>query len=123
MTYLSVEDLLVLAGDLGVGPLRDLGLLESASHRPSASLWGTEAYPSLELKAAALLDSLVNSHPLVDGNERLGWLATAVFMDFNGKPIDAPDDEAYELVISLAAGRVALDDVERALEAWVRSSR
>lgn len=57
---------------LGVGPVRDLGLLESAAHRPTTSLWGQEAYPALKLKAAALMDSLVNSHPLVDGNKRLG---------------------------------------------------
>ena len=76
--FLSTEDLLTLVTDLGVGPVRDLGLLESAAHRPTTSLWGQEAYPALELKAAALMDSLVNNHPLVD-DKRLGWLATLVF--------------------------------------------
>lgn len=77
--HLDVEDLLTLAADLGVGPVRDLGLLDSAAHRPTATLWGREVYPSLEEKAAALLESVVRNHALVDGNKRLGWLAAVVF--------------------------------------------
>lgn len=110
----------MLAEDLGVGPVRDLGLLESAAHRPTTSLWGQEAYPSLELKAAALLDSLVNNHPLVDGNKRLGWLATLVFLDLNGVWIEAPDEDAYELVIAVASGVTHLDEVAKALVMWSR---
>lgn len=83
--YLTVEDLLRLVEDLDVGPVRDLGLLEAAAHRPTTSLWGREAYPALEEKAAALLESVVGTHPLVDGNKRLGWLATVVFLDLNGR--------------------------------------
>lgn len=82
--FLSLEDLLALVGDLQVGPIRDLGLLEAAAHRPTTQLWGDEAYPSIHLKAAALLESLVRNHPLVDGNKRLGWLATFVFYSING---------------------------------------
>lgn len=119
--FLAREDLLALAQDLGVGPVRDLGLLESAAHRPTTSLWGQEAYPSLEQKAAALLDSLVNNLPLVDGNKRLGWLATLVFLDLNGVWIEAPDDDAYELVIAVAAGSATLDEVAELLKAWSRS--
>lgn len=95
--YLSLEDLLVLVDDLLVGPLRDLGLLDSAAHRPQTSLWGREAYPALDEKAAALLESLVRNHPLVDGNKRLGWLATVVFLDVNAAWVEAPDEAAYDL--------------------------
>ncbi|GAA1718806.1 type II toxin-antitoxin system death-on-curing family toxin [Propioniferax innocua] len=118
--FLSTEDLLTLVTDLGVGPVRDLGLLESAAHRPTTSLWGQEAYPALELKAAALMDSLVNNHPLVDGNKRLGWLATLVFLDLNGVWIEASDDDAYDLVITVASGQVVLADVADALADWAR---
>lgn len=118
--FLTTEDLMALAEDLGVGPVRDLGLLESAVHRPMTSLWGQDAYPSLELKAAALLDSVVNNHPLVDGNKRLGWLATLVFLDLNGVWIEAPDDDAYELVIAVASGAAHLNAVAEALVAWSR---
>lgn len=118
--FLSTEDLLTLVTDLGVGPVRDLGLLESAAHRATTSLWGQEAYPALELKAAALMDSLVNNHPLVDGNKRLGWLATLVFLDLNGVWIEAPDDDAYDLVITVASGQVVLADVADVLAGWAK---
>lgn len=116
--FLAFEDLLALVDDLGVGPVRDLGLLASAVHRPTVSLWGTEAYPTLELKAAVLMDSIVNNHPLVDGNKRLGWLAALVFLDLNGVWIEAPDDDAYDLVMALARGDISPDQVAISLAEW-----
>ncbi|MDO5635240.1 MAG: type II toxin-antitoxin system death-on-curing family toxin [Micrococcus sp.] len=118
--YLTTEDLLSLVDDLGVGPVRDVGLLESAAHRPTTSLWGSDAYVSLSLKAAALLDSVVNNHALVDGNKRLGWLATVVFLDVNGIWIEAPDEDAYDLVIAVASGSVSLVKVSNSLESWAQ---
>lgn len=76
---------------LGVGPIRDLDLLGSATHRPTTSLYGHEAYPSLDDKAAVLLESLVRNHALVDDNERIGWVAVVVFYGLNGVDLDAPD--------------------------------
>ena len=75
--HLTLDDLLVLVEDLEIGPVRDAGLLESAVHRPTTTLWGREAYPTLDEKAAALLHSLVANHALVDGNKRLGWLRSS----------------------------------------------
>ena len=117
-TYLSLEDLLTLIEDLQVGPLTDLGLLDSAAHRPQATLWGQEAYPTLDEKAAALLESIVRNHPLVDGNKRLGWLATVVFLDINGAWIEAPDDDAYNLVIAVASGQADLQQIAATLAQW-----
>lgn len=116
--FLSIEDLLALGDDLGVGPVRDVGLLESSARRPATSLWGSDAYPTLFLKAAALLDSLVNNRALVDGNKRLGWLATVVFLDTNGIWIDAPDDAAYQLVMMLASDAATPVEIAGALESW-----
>lgn len=116
--FLDVEDLLGLIEDLKVGPLKDVGLLESAARRPATSLWGQDAYPSLELKAAALIDSLVNNHALVDGNKRLGWLATLVFLDINGVWIEAPDEDAYDLVIAVANSEIGLPEIAGALARW-----
>lgn len=116
--YLSLEDLLVLARDLGVGPVRDLGLLDSAASRPRTSLYGVEAYASLDEKAAVLLESVVRGHPLVDGNKRLGWLAVVVFYGLNGRNLDAPDDEAYELVVSVAEGRADYHHVAGSFQEW-----
>lgn len=116
--HLTVEDLLALVEDLDIGPVRDVGLLEAAAHRPTTSLWGREAYPDLEQKAAALLESIVGTRPLVDGNTRLGWLATVVFLDLNGRWLDAPDDEAYDLVIAVSSGEADLPRITDTLRRW-----
>ena len=116
--YLTLEDALSLIEDLTVGPVRDLGLLDSALHRPATMLWGHDAYATIDEKAAALLDSLVRNHPLVDGNKPLGWLTTLVFLDINGHWVEAPDDDAYQLVMDVAAGRLSLKEITEALSQW-----
>lgn len=118
MRYLDVEDLLALARDLGVMPVRDLGLLDAAAYRPQVTVLGHDAYPSIHQKAAALLESLVRNHPLVDGNKRLGWLGVVVFYGMNGVEFDAPDDAAYDLVIAVATGSTSVPDIAAALAAW-----
>lgn len=120
--HLDLEDLLFLVDELGVGPVRDLGLLESAAHRPTTSLWGDEVYPDFPTKAAVLLESLVRHHPLVDGNKRLGWLAVVVFHGLNGVELEAPDDEAYELVVDMAAGRCSTERAAERLRVWADES-
>ena len=117
-TYLTLEDLLGLVDDLGVGPIRDLGLLDSAAYRPSASIYGQDAYPTLDEKSAVLLESIVGNHPLVDGNKRLGWLALVVFFGINDVALHAPDDEAYDLVIAVASGEVDHHVIARILTDW-----
>jgi death on curing protein len=109
--YLTVEQALRIARTAVGGPVqvRDIGLLEAAVHRPRARVLGQDAYPDLTGRAAALLHSLARNHPLVDGNKRLAWLATYVFLAKNGVVIDPDDDEAYDLVIAVAAGTI--DDV------------
>ena len=109
--YLTLEDLVELVRRLGAGPIRDLGLLDSALARPRSSAFGADAYPSIELKAAALLHSLVRNHALVDGNKRLGWLATAVFVDLNGRAIAMDDSEAFDLVMEVAEGRLDVEAI------------
>jgi death-on-curing protein len=115
---LTIEDLLSLVEDLGVGPVRDVGLLDSAAHRPGAVLYGHEAYADVDRKAAALLDSLVGNHALVDGNKRLGWLAVVVFYGLNDVDLDAPDDPTYELVMSVARREVSTDEIAATLARW-----
>ena len=87
---------------LGIGPVRDVGLLDSAVMRPRSSAFREDSYPTLELKAAALLHSLTNNHALLDGNKRIAWLATVVFCDLNGVEPGLTDDEAFELVWEIA---------------------
>lgn len=109
--YLDLEDLLALVRKLGAGPVRDVGLLDAAVARPRSSAFGADAYPGLELKAAALLHSIVRNHALVDGNKRLAWLATVVFLELNSKPLEMDDDSAFELVMGAAEGSLDLEDI------------
>ena len=118
--YLQLEDLLALIDELGVGPVRDLGLLDSAAHRPQTSLFGEDAYPDLHTKAAVLLESLTRNRALVDGNKRLGWVAVVVFYGLNGLAVDAPEDSAYDLVIGVATGDLSPDEAASQLSDWAR---
>ncbi|RZU32473.1 type II toxin-antitoxin system death-on-curing family toxin [Blastococcus saxobsidens] len=118
--YLDIEDLLALTRQLGAGPIRDIGLLDSAAGRPRAQAFGQDAYQTLPLKAAALLHSIVRNHALVDGNKRLGWLATAVFLDLNGHAPDLEDDAAFGLVMDVAAGGVDVEAIASRLRVLPR---
>ena len=110
MIFLETEDLLHIAKRvLRAVELRDAGLLEAAVARPRASAFGEGAYPSIHDKAAALLHSLVRNHALVDGNKRLGLAALIAFYGMNGIRLTHTNDEAYDLIMAVAAGE--LDDV------------
>jgi death on curing protein len=109
--FLGLEDLLALVRLGGIGPVADLGLLDSSAARPRSSAFGVDAYESLDLKAAALLHSIARNHTLVDGNKRLAWLATVVFLDLNGHEPDVGDDEAFNLVMDVAQGVVELAEI------------
>jgi death on curing protein len=113
--YLSLEDVLSLAAALGVGPVRDMGLLDSACHRPRSGFLGQEAYPTLRGKAAALMHSLACNHALLDGNKRLALLATVVFLRINGHHLALSDDEAFDLTLAVAAGQLDSEEIEKRL--------
>jgi death-on-curing protein len=123
--YLDVDDLIALAAAL-LGeppPVRDVGLLAAAAARPQASAFGDDAYPDLWTKAAALLHSVVKNHPLVVGNKRLGWLASAVFLDLNGTdPTEASNDDIYDLVMHVAAHPIEVDKLAQRLRAIVNTN-
>ncbi|OEU87203.1 phage killer protein [Streptomyces abyssalis] len=109
MKYLTVQealDLAQLACSEQEVAVRDVGLLSSALLRPKSQMFGVEAYPDLFEKAAALMHSLVLNRPLVDGNKRLAWMSTVVFLDLNGTDMaDVDQGSAYELVMDIAAGK------------------
>ncbi|MEU5343224.1 MULTISPECIES: Fic family protein [unclassified Streptomyces] len=109
MHYLTLPELLNLAKRLGVDEVRDYGLLDSALARPQSSVFGQDAYPNVWEKAAALMESLARNHALVDGNKRIAWYATWVFLHVNGHPLDAEFDvdEAEAFVLDVCQG--ALD--------------
>jgi len=118
--YLTIEDLLGLVRALEAGPVRDLGLLDSAAARPRSSVFGQDAYPTLERKAAALLHSLVRNHTLVDGNKRIAWLATVVFLDLNSHSSGCTHEQAFELVMRAAVGETDVPEIAHELRVQPR---
>jgi death-on-curing protein len=120
--YLDVDDLVALTTIL-LGeprPIRDVGLLGAAAARPQTTVFGEDAYPTIWLKAAALLQSVVKNHALIDGNKRLGWLATGVFLELNGLSVsDLSDDAVYDLVIDVAATDSAIEQIAASLQRLV----
>jgi death on curing protein len=110
--YLEVADLMLIARRV-VGEdvhVRDAGLLAAAAARPAATVLGTDAYPDLYRKAAALMHSLAQNHALVDGNKRLCLAAGIVFLGINGLRLTLSNDQAYNLVMEIAAG--GLSDID-----------
>lgn len=121
--YLSTEDLLHLAARIGVLDVRDMGLLDSAAMRPQSVVFGTESYPMLADKAAALMESIVGNHPLVDGNKRLGFAAVSLFYEMNGVPLRITNDQAYEFTIKVASGKAKYKEIAQQLAEWTNSTR
>jgi death on curing protein len=104
--YLTLEELLYVAErTLGHDcAVRDYGLLEAAVARPQATVFGQDAYPDLDAKAAGLLHSVARNHALIDGNKRLALAAIIAFYGLNGRRLTMTNDAAYDLVIGVAAG-------------------
>jgi death-on-curing protein len=120
--HLDLDDLLAAAeAALGRSPeVRDVGILEAAVARARASVFGEDAYPDVHAKAAALLQSIVTGHALIDGNKRLGWVSARLFYRLNGKDLRAPVDDAFDLVVSIADGSLRdVPDIAARLRAWV----
>lgn len=116
--YLSVEDLLeIAAGVIEHVVVRDAGLLAAAATRPRMTVFGDDAYPAFEDKAAALLHSLVSNHALVDGNKRLAWSAARIFCLLNGRDLTYTVDEAEDLMLSAASGQLDVPQIST----WIES--
>jgi death-on-curing protein len=113
MKYLTSEQVLFIHARLiaetgGSHGVRDLARLESAVARPQAVFGGKELYPDVFLKAAALLDSLINNHPFVDGNKRTGITAAALFLQANGKQLTANTADLEEFTLQATTSHLDL---------------
>ena len=109
MNYLTSAQVLFIHARLiaetgGAAGLRDLGLLEAAVARPQATFDGADLYPDRWAKAAALMASLVQSHPFVDGNKRVGVTAAGIFLQRNGLRLTATNDEVEAFALAVAQG-------------------
>lgn len=101
---------LITAANIFLGQpaaVRDWGLLESALARPKACVFGEDAYPTIHEKAAALLESLIKNHALVDGNKRTAWFAVCLFYELNSFTVDAAEDDRFNVVIDVVEGQLA----------------
>jgi death-on-curing protein len=119
--YLDLDDLVMIARRTIGADVRvaDYGLLESARARPRASIFGSDAYPDLHLKAAALFQSLARNHALVDGNRRLAWTACRTFLAINGEWISAPEDDRFDFVVrATTAAQGDIHEIAEQLRAW-----
>ena len=118
MTYLTVEQVLFLHGRLieetgGSHGVRDIGLLQSAVARPQATFEGEEMYADVFSKAAALMESLVGSHPFVDGNKRTGVAAAGIFLTRNGWTREVSNPELEDFALRVAGGELSVAEIAR----------
>jgi death-on-curing protein len=122
MRYLTLGEVLelyqrIIAQSGGLAGVRDLDALESALTQPRMTFGNRELYPTLVDKAAALGFSLIQNHPFVDGNKRIGHAAMETFLVLNGFEIDASVDEQEQIILQVALGKLKRDD----FTAWLRA--
>jgi death-on-curing protein len=105
--YLELEDALQQIAAVGFY-VKDLGLLDSALARPKTTLFGEDVYPTLELKAAAMVHSIIKNHAMVDGNKRTSWFMLSSFLYINGYFIEMTADEGMEFTLGIATDKLSL---------------
>jgi len=113
MKYLSPEQILFIHARVidetgGSHGVLDLERLKGAANRPQAVFENRELYPDIFLKAAALLDALVNDHPFIDGNKRTGIISAALFLQANGWHVTTGNEELVEFTLQVAVSYPAL---------------
>lgn len=112
VVFLTLDEVLALHADQierygGRPGIRDIGLLDSALHAPSATFGGQFLHANLWEMAAAHLYHIARNHPFIDGNKRVGLMAMLAFLGLNSLRLDAPEGELFELVAGVAAGKVS----------------
>jgi death-on-curing protein len=118
--FLELEECLDLIKDLGF-TVKDVGLLDSAVMRPQATAFGEFAYPTFELMAAAMHQSLVKNHPLVDGNKRTAWLILNAFMRFNSYALLMTTEEGMDFTLGVAEGRYEIEQAAELIRTHLRA--
>jgi death-on-curing protein len=113
--YLHKQIIGATGGSHGV---RDKGLMESAVYRPQSSFGGQDFYPDLFLKTAVLGYSLINNHPFVDGNKRVGFESMRLMLRMNGYDIHASQSNKYSFVMDIAEGNMG----EQEIADWIKTN-
>ena len=113
--YLSLEDALTQVKAFGFY-VKDPGLLEAALSRPKTTVFGEDAYPTLHLKAAAMMHSIIKNHPMIDGNKRTSWLLMVSFLWINGYQHNMTTEEGFNLTLGIAESRLELEAAATIIE-------
>jgi death on curing protein len=108
---------LLIESSGGAPGLRDLGRLESALAQPWQTFDGVDLYADVVAKAATLAFALIQGHPFIDGNKRIGHAGAEVFLVLNGLALHADVEEQEKVILAVASGN--LD--RPAFEAWLRT--
>lgn len=95
----------------GAGGIRDRQALLSAIERPFQTFDGKELYPSVIAKSAALLESILLNHPFIDGNKRTGYAITKMLLRANHYEIIADEQQRYEFITGIAAGKLKYNEI------------
>jgi death-on-curing protein len=90
----------------GASGIRDKSLLESALGRPYQTFDKKDLYNTPIEKSAALIESIINNHPFIDGNKRFGYVAMRLLLLEEGLDLMATEDEKYDFVIAIAKGEL-----------------
>ena len=93
----------------GTNGLRSLDLLKSAIGMPASTFNGNYLHPAIPDMATAYLFHIVENHPFLDGNKRVGTMSALIFLELNGYDFDASDKELTEVVLQVAAGKMSKD--------------
>lgn len=123
ISYLTLEQILVIHENQidnygGSHGLRDLALLESAVFRPQSTFSGEDLYPTIFDKAAALIHSLIQNHPFIDGNKRTATASTIVFLINNGYELQVDNDAIVKVVLEIAEKKITLQN----LSVWLKDN-
>ena len=120
MQYLSLEDALQQIAIAGFY-VKDAGLLDSALARPQTSVFGEDAYPTLELKAAAMTHSVIKNHPMVDGNKRTSWFLLNAFLYINGYLLEMSTEVGLEFTLGVATDQLSLEEAAEKIRSHMRA--
>ena len=101
----------------GMLGIRDLAALESALAQPRLTFGGEDLYPAIIEKASALAFSIIQNHPFVDGNKRMGHAVMEIFLVLNGFEIKAETSEQEATILQVASGEISRET----FTVWLRN--
>lgn len=103
----------LISGTGGSDGLRDVGLLGSAINSPFQQFGNEDLYPTIQQKASRLCFGLVNNHPFIDGNKRIGAHVMLVFLALNGIELEYTQDDLSSTILELASNEISYQQLTK----------